>query len=160
MNINRDAKLCERPQAACLGFFLFRVKVSPGNDSSCCRSTAASSLASARCGVKPSGHLFGLCEILIARSPEEQASSDASNRHQNVDLAGHMHDAVLHGRRADAVSDWHAGGLIGQRQHLVSERVIEVQGPYADRVPSSVRLLTGYLQTQYLAGSRPSSLLL
>ena len=100
-------------------------KVFPGNDLSCCRPAAAPSLASALCGLKPSGHLFGLCEVLIARSPEEQAAGDPSNRHRNPDLAGYTQDAVLHGRWADAVSNRHTGGLIGQRQNLGSKRVIE-----------------------------------
>jgi hypothetical protein len=60
---------------------------------------------------QPARNLFGLLNILIGGTPEEQASGNFSDRHRDTKLCGNAQDAVFHRGRAGARRDRHVDGL-------------------------------------------------
>jgi hypothetical protein len=72
------------------------------------------------------GDLLGLPQILVCRSPEEQASGNSPNGDRNAERCGYEEDAVLHGGRTCAVRERHAGGGLRERWDFFLEGVIEL----------------------------------
>ena len=60
-------------------------------------------------GLQPGPDLFGLLEILLAGTPEEQASGDPPDGDRHAELCGDAEDAGFHGRDARALRNHQAG---------------------------------------------------
>jgi hypothetical protein len=80
--------------------------------------SAASGLPFTPCRSQPARHFFGLLNILVCGTPEEQAAGDTSHGDRDVELRGDAEEAVFHGGLAGPLREREAGCAVVKRLDL------------------------------------------
>jgi hypothetical protein len=82
-------------------------------------------LGSPLAGLEPGPDLFGLLDLLIRGTPEEQASGDASHGDRDIEFCGHAEEAVFHGGLTRSLRKREAGGGIVKQLDFFLQGLID-----------------------------------